>query len=100
MIKEELLNKDALNMAIELLPMHSDLLSALTKVMRENDITLNCEEMVQMLHLFDEIDNECGNAPDSDFVEALAYDTGTNPDEADSFWKYLAMGDFDAEWED
>ena len=57
------------------------------------------EEMVRMLILFDEMVWETG-APDSDFVEALAYDVRTDPKEIDRFWKYLAMGDCDAEWDD
>ena len=91
-----MLGKDELNNLIELYPNHKEL----REVMASRMAPMKAEEMVQMLCLFDEIDNEYGNAPDSDFVEALAYDVRTPPEEVDRFWKYLAMGDYDAEWED
>lgn len=91
-----MLAKEELNNLIELYPNHNELLEVLASRMAP----MKAEEMVQMLIYFDEIDNEYGNAPDSDFVEALAYEVGTSPEEVDRFWKYLAMGDCDAEWED
>lgn len=91
-----MLSKNELNNLIELYPNHNKL----REVMAKKLPAMTAEQMVDMLISFDELDNELGNAPDSDFVEALAYDTGTEPEEVDRFWKYLAMGDFDAEWED
>lgn len=88
--------KEELNNLIELYPNHQKLF----KVMKTKMKPMKAEEMVQMLFLFDEIDNEYGNAPDSDFVEALAKELGTESKEIERFWKYLAMGDCDAEWED
>ena len=61
---------------------------------------LKGEDMVNMLIAFDVLDSDGISAPDSDFVEALAYDVRTEPEEVDRFWKYLAMGDLDGEWED
>lgn len=90
------MEKIELNNLIELYPNHKEL----RKVMASRLAPMKAEEMVQMLIDFDEIDREYGNAPDSDFVEALAYDVRTDPNEVDRFWKYLAMGDYDAEWED
>lgn len=90
------MEKIELNNLIELYPNHKEL----RKVMASRLAPMKAEEMVDMLIAFDEIDREYGNAPDSDFVEALAYDVRTDPKEVDRFWKYLAMGDYDAEWED
>ena len=91
-----MLSKEELNNLIELYPNHEELREVIARRLPP----LKAEEMVDMLISFDEIDNEYGNAPDSDFVEALAYDVRTTPEEVDRFWKYLAMGDYDAEWED
>lgn len=91
-----MLGKEELKNLIELYPSYKKL----REVMASRMAPMKAEEMVQMLILFDEIVNEYGNAPDSDFVEALAYDVRTDPKEIDRFWKYLAMGDCDAEWDD
>ena len=72
----------------------------LFNVMKARMLPMKAEEMVHLLMLFDEIDNEQGNAPDSDFVESLAKVVGTESNEIERFWKYLAMGDYDGDWEE
>ena len=92
-----MISKEELKNLLEQYPNHKELLPVLA---HEMPYMMKAEEMVELLILFDELDHEMSGVPDSDFVEALAYDVRTEPEEVDRFWKYLAMGDYDAEWED
>lgn len=95
----KILSKDNLMKLMNVYKTNRELKRVLKGKMKQSKVKMNSAEMIQMLIDFDEIYNELGWAPDSDFVESLAYDTGSEPEEVDKFWKYLAFGDVNAEWD-
>ena len=76
---------------LELEPSEEELLNTLASKAGP----MNAEKMIELLFTFDEIENELGSAPDSDFIESLGYKTGTKEKEIARFWHYLECGQFD-----
>ena len=67
--------------------------------LRDQKRVLKAEDMITLMFELDELANEEGSAPDTDWIEGLAYQTGAEATEVDRFWKYCAYGDTEADWE-